>query len=39
LLNCITQTIQVTESRKYFPQGPHVGQHNCKVGLQINLDI
>jgi hypothetical protein len=39
LLNCITQTIQVTESCKYFPWGPHVGQHNCKVRIQINLDI
>ena len=26
LLNFMTQTIQVTEGRKYFPRGPHVGQ-------------
>jgi len=26
LLNCITETIQVTEGRQYFPRGPHVGQ-------------
>jgi len=25
LLNCITETIQVTERRKYFPREPHVG--------------
>ena len=24
LLNCITEAIQVTESRKYFPRVPHV---------------
>ena len=23
LLKCITETMQVTESRKYLPQGPH----------------
>jgi hypothetical protein len=26
LLNFITDTIQVTEGRKSFPRGPHVGQ-------------
>jgi hypothetical protein len=26
LLNCITDTVQVTEGRKYFPQGPHFVQ-------------
>jgi hypothetical protein len=25
-LNCITESIQVTEGRKYFLRGPHVGQ-------------
>jgi hypothetical protein len=25
LLNCNTETIQVTEDRKYLPRGPHVG--------------
>jgi len=25
-LNCITRTIQVNASHKYFPQGPHVSQ-------------
>ena len=26
LLNCITETVQVTEGRKCFPRGRHVGQ-------------
>ena len=26
LLNCITETIQATEGRSYFPHGPHIGQ-------------
>jgi hypothetical protein len=26
LLNCITETIQVTEGQRYIPQGPHDGQ-------------
>ena len=31
LLNCITETIQVTKGRKYFPQGPHVVQPWCSA--------
>jgi len=27
LLNCITETIQVTERRRYLRWGPHVGHH------------
>jgi hypothetical protein len=31
LLNCITETIQVTEGRKYFPREPYVGQPCFKM--------
>ena len=31
LLNCITETIQVTEGRKYFPRGPRAGQPCIKA--------
>jgi len=27
LLNCIFETILVTEGHNYFSQGPHFGQH------------
>jgi len=30
-LNCINKTIQVTDGRKYFPRGPHIGQPCCRV--------
>jgi hypothetical protein len=30
-LNCVTEVIQVTNGRKYFPLGPHIGQH-CSSG-------
>jgi hypothetical protein len=30
--NCIVETIQVTEGRRYFPRGPHVGQHWHRLG-------
>jgi len=26
LFNCVTEIIKVTDGRKYFPLGPHVGQ-------------
>jgi len=31
-VNCITETIQVTESPIYFPRGPHVDQP-CSIGF------
>ena len=31
LLNCITEAVQVTEGRKYFPQGPHAAGGPCVV--------
>lgn len=30
-LNYVTETIQVTKGSKYFPLGPHIGQH-CSRG-------
>jgi hypothetical protein len=30
LLNCTSETIQVTKGCRFFPRGPHVG-HNAKV--------
>jgi hypothetical protein len=29
--NCVTEAIQVTKGRKYFPLGPHIG-HHCYRG-------
>jgi len=37
LLNCITETIQVTEGRKYLPRGSHVGQPWSSPILGIQL--
>ena len=37
LLETITETIQVTEGRKYCPRGPHVGQPCFSVPKQIIL--
>jgi len=36
LLNCITETLQVTKGRKYFPPGPHVGQPSLMQGCRVN---
>jgi len=36
LLNCITETLQVTEGRKYFPPRPHVGQPSLIQGCRVN---
>jgi hypothetical protein len=33
LLNCITQTTQVTEGRKYVHRGRHVGQPWARLTL------
>jgi hypothetical protein len=30
-LNCATEVIRATKGRKYFPLGPHTGQH-CSRG-------
>ena len=37
LLNCITKAIQVTEGRKYFPQGPHVAGGSRVVQPWLNV--
>jgi hypothetical protein len=37
LFNCITKTLQVTEGRKYFPQGPYVGQPSFKTYLRYQV--
>jgi hypothetical protein len=34
LLNCITETVQVTDGRKYFHGGPHVDQRWSKASLR-----
>ena len=41
LLNCITENIQVTEGRKYFPRGPHAARgshvgHPCTKSRQLH---
>ena len=30
LLNCVTETIEVTEGRRYFSREPHVGQFRIR---------
>jgi hypothetical protein len=39
LLNCITETLQITEGRKYFPPGPHVGQPSLIQGCLSFLGV
>jgi hypothetical protein len=39
LLSCIIATVQVTEDRKHFPQGPHVYQPWCRVWSRDYKDI
>jgi hypothetical protein len=33
-LNCITETVQVTNGCKYIAQGPHVGQPRFTMSLK-----
>jgi len=35
LLNCVTETVQMTDGRKYFSGGPHVDQCWFKAFLRL----
>jgi len=39
LLNCITENIQVTNGRKYFPRGPRIGQHRFRLRKKRKSDL
>ena len=33
-MKCVTETVQVTRGRSYFPRGPHFGQPWCKEQVE-----
>jgi len=35
LLNCITETVHVTDGCRYFPRGPHVDQRWSMASLRL----